>query len=154
METPQVQLQSPGSAGVTWRERLRRYALLMRLHRPIGILLLLWPTMWALWLAGEGQPPWRIVLVFIAGVALMRSAGCAINDYADRDFDGCVARTRTRPIALGLVTPAEAVGVFLVISLVAASLLLFLNWSTRFMSLVALLLAAIYSFMKRFIHFP
>ncbi len=154
IESPQVELQSPGSGGVSWRERLRRYALLVRLHRPIGILLLLWPTMWALWLAGEGQPPWGIVLVFMVGVAIMRSAGCAINDYADRDFDGCVTRTRTRPIAMGLVTPGEAIGVFVALSLLAACLLVFLNWPTRFMSLVALLLAAVYPFMKRFTHLP
>jgi len=151
---PQVELHPPGGSGVPWPERLRRYALLVRLHRPIGILLLLWPTMWALWLAGAGQPPWGIVLVFMTGVALMRSAGCAINDYADRDFDGCVERTRTRPIALGLVTPKEAVGVFVALSLVAATLLVFLNWPTRLLSLVALALTAIYPFMKRFTHLP
>ncbi len=149
-----VELHPPGGSGVSWPERLRRYALLMRLHRPIGILLLLWPTMWALWLAGKGQPPWGIVLVFMTGVALMRSAGCAINDYADRDFDSCVERTRTRPIALGLVTPKEAVGVFVALSLVSATLLVFLNWPTRFLSLVALALTAIYPFMKRFTHLP
>ncbi|MEL0584567.1 MAG: 4-hydroxybenzoate octaprenyltransferase [Candidatus Thiodiazotropha sp. (ex. Lucinoma kazani)] len=137
-----------------WRERVRRYALLVRLHRPIGILLLLWPTLWALWIAGDGLPPWGIVLVFIAGVAIMRSAGCAINDYADREFDGHVARTQTRPIAAGLVSPSEAVVVFLVLTLLAACLLIFLNWPTRIMSLVALLLAAIYPFMKRFTHLP
>ncbi len=151
---PQVELHPPGGSGVPWPERLRRYALLVRLHRPIGILLLLWPTMWALWLAGAGQPPWGIVLVFMTGVALMRSAGCAINDYADRDFDGCVERTRTRPIALGLVSPREAVGVFVALSLVSATLLVFLNWPTRLLSLVALALTAIYPFMKRFTHLP
>ena len=152
-QAPHVQLDPPGNP-VPWSERLRRYALLVRLHRPIGILLLLWPTMWALWLAGEGQPPWGIVLVFMVGVALMRSAGCAINDYADRDFDGSVERTKTRPIAMGLVSPKEAIGVFLVLSLLAASLLIFLNWPTRFLSLVALALAAIYPFMKRYTHLP
>ena len=150
---PHVQLDPPDRP-VPWMERLRRYALLVRLHRPIGILLLLWPTMWALWLAGEGQPPWGIVLVFMTGVALMRSAGCAINDYADRHFDGCVARTKTRPIAMGLVTPKEALGVFVVLSLLAATLLVFLNWPTRLLSLVALALAAIYPFMKRYTHLP
>lgn len=145
----------PSDTGpVDWRERVRRYALLVRLHRPIGILLLLWPTLWALWIAGDGLPPWGIVLVFIAGVAIMRSAGCAINDYADREFDGHVARTQTRPIAAGLVSPSEAVVVFLVLTLLAACLLIFLNWPTRIMSLVALLLAAIYPFMKRFTHLP
>ncbi|MBT2968458.1 MAG: 4-hydroxybenzoate octaprenyltransferase [Candidatus Thiodiazotropha sp. (ex Ctena orbiculata)] len=143
-----------GTGPVDWLERLRRYALLVRLNRPIGILLLLWPTLWALWIAGDGMPAWNIVLIFIAGVALMRSAGCAINDYADRDFDGHVARTQARPIASGLVTPTEALGVFLVLSLIAASLLVFLNWPTRLMSLVALLLTAVYPFMKRYTHLP
>ncbi|MCU7806772.1 MAG: 4-hydroxybenzoate octaprenyltransferase [Candidatus Thiodiazotropha sp. (ex Semelilucina semeliformis)] len=154
MEKPQIQVPLQEPDKVSLRERLWRYAQLVRLHRPIGILLLLWPTMWALWLAGEGQPPWVIVLVFMTGVALMRSAGCAINDYADRDFDGCVARTRTRPIAMGLVSPKEALAVFAVLSLMAACLLVFLNWPTRFMSLVALVLAAVYPFMKRYTHLP
>jgi 4-hydroxybenzoate polyprenyltransferase len=152
--SPRVERHPAGNGGVPWLERLRRYALLARLHRPIGILLLLWPTMWALWLAGQGQPPWGIVLVFMSGVALMRSAGCAINDYADRDFDGSVARTKTRPIAMGLVSPKEAIGVFVALSLLAATLLVFLNWPTRLMSLVALALAAIYPFMKRVTHLP
>ncbi|MCU7915957.1 MAG: 4-hydroxybenzoate octaprenyltransferase [Candidatus Thiodiazotropha sp. (ex Gloverina cf. vestifex)] len=154
MEKPQIQVPLREPDKVSLRERLWRYAQLVRLHRPIGILLLLWPTMWALWLAGEGQPSWVIVLVFMTGVALMRSAGCAINDYADRDFDGCVARTRTRPIAMGLVSPKEALGVFVALSLMAACLLVFLNWPTRFMSLVALVLAAVYPFMKRYTHLP
>lgn len=153
-EPPQAELQLPDRSPVPLTERLRRYVLLTRLNRPIGILLLLWPTMWALWLAGEGQPPWAIVLVFMTGVALMRSAGCAINDYADRNFDGAVARTRTRPIAMGLVSPKEAIGVFIALSLLSATLLLFLNWQTRLMSLVALVLAAVYPFMKRFTHLP
>jgi 4-hydroxybenzoate polyprenyltransferase len=137
-----------------WRERMRRYALLVRLHRPIGILLLLWPTLWALWIAGAGVPPWGMVWVFSLGVAIMRSAGCAINDYADRAFDGHVARTQDRPIASGLVTPLEAIGVFVALTLLAASLLFFLNWPTRFMSLVALALATLYPFMKRYTHLP
>ncbi|MCM8855940.1 MAG: 4-hydroxybenzoate octaprenyltransferase [Candidatus Thiodiazotropha sp.] len=154
MTRQEVDLIPSDTGPVDWRERVRRYALLVRLHRPIGILLLLWPTLWALWIAGDGMPPWGIVLVFIAGVAIMRSAGCAINDYADREFDGHVARTQTRPIAAGLVSPSEAVVVFLVLTLLAACLLIFLNWPTRIMSLVALLLAAIYPFMKRFTHLP
>ncbi|MCU7883402.1 MAG: 4-hydroxybenzoate octaprenyltransferase [Candidatus Thiodiazotropha sp. (ex Lucinoma annulata)] len=154
MTRQEVDLIPSDTDPVDWRERVRRYALLVRLHRPIGILLLLWPTLWALWIAGDGMPPWGIVLVFIAGVAIMRSAGCAINDYADREFDGHVARTQTRPIAAGLVSPSEAVVVFLVLTLLAACLLIFLNWPTRIMSLVALLLAAIYPFMKRFTHLP
>ncbi|MEW8563033.1 MAG: 4-hydroxybenzoate octaprenyltransferase [Candidatus Thiodiazotropha sp.] len=154
MTNQRVDLMPSGTGPVDWLERLRRYALLVRLNRPIGILLLLWPTLWALWIAGDGMPAWNIVLIFIAGVALMRSAGCAINDYADRDFDGHVARTQARPIASGLVTPTEALGVFLVLSLIAASLLVFLNWPTRLMSLVALLLTAVYPFMKRYTHLP
>ncbi len=147
-----IKLMPGGPTG--WSERLRRYALLVRLHRPIGILLLLWPTLWALWIAGDGTPAWGMVLIFCLGVAIMRSAGCAINDYADRDFDGHVARTHDRPIASGLVAPGEAIGVFLALSLLAASLLLFLNWPTRFMSLAALGLTTLYPFMKRYTHLP
>lgn len=154
MTSQRVDLMPSGAGPVGWPERLRRYALLVRLNRPIGILLLLWPTLWALWIAGDGMPTWYIVLVFVAGVALMRSAGCAINDYADRDFDGYVTRTQSRPIASGLVSPREALGVFVALSLLAASLLLFLNWPTRFMSVVALLLTAVYPFMKRYTHLP
>jgi 4-hydroxybenzoate polyprenyltransferase len=154
MTSQQVDLTPSGAGPVGWPERLRRYALLARLNRPIGILLLMWPTLWALWIAGDGAPAWHIVLVFVTGVALMRSAGCAINDYADRGFDGHVTRTRTRPIAAGLISPGEALGVFAVLCLLAASLLFFLNWPTRYMSLVALLLTAVYPFMKRYTHLP
>jgi len=138
----------------SWRERLLGYLLLVRLHRPIGIFLLMWPALWALWLAGEGQPPWYIVLVFVLGVVLMRSAGCAINDFADRDFDGHVARTRQRPLATGAVSPEEAVAIFVVLSLLAFGLVLFLNWQTVALSVVAALLTIIYPFMKRFTHVP
>ncbi len=153
-EAPQVEHHPSDGHGISWRERLRRYALLVRLNRPIGILLVLWPTLWALWLAGEGQPRWDIVLVFIIGVILMRSAGCAINDYADRHIDGSVTRTKGRPIAQGLVSPREALWVFVALSLLAATLLLFLNLQTRLMSLVALALATVYPFMKRYTHLP
>lgn len=134
--------------------RFALYAELIRLNRPIGIFLLLWPGLWALWIAGEGQPPWWIVLIFIAGTALMRSAGCAINDYADRDFDGHVARTRQRPVASGRVSPKEALLVFAVLSLTAFVLVLFLNNMTILMSFVAVALAAVYPFMKRYTHMP
>ncbi len=138
-----------------WRERLSAYVRLMRLNRPIGIYLLMWPALWALWLAGDGRPPWGIVLVFVTGVVLMRSAGCAINDYADRDFDGHVRRTRARPLAVGDIAPREAVGVFVTFSLLAfAMTVLALNWQTIAMSFVAVVLAAIYPFMKRFTHVP
>jgi 4-hydroxybenzoate polyprenyltransferase len=136
------------------REKLRHYAHLVRLDRPIGIYLLLWPTLWALWIAAEGVPDFTILLVFIAGVVLMRSAGCAINDYADREVDPHVARTKTRPIAAGLITPKEALGVFAALSFSALLLALLLNGLTIALSVVAVLLAATYPFMKRFHHLP
>lgn len=135
-------------------DKLPHYARLVRLDRPIGIYLLLWPTLWALWFAAEGVPDLTILLVFVAGVVLMRSAGCAINDYADRDVDPHVARTKTRPLAVGLITPKEALGVFALLSLLAFLLALLLNGLTIALSLVAVLLAATYPFMKRFHHLP
>ncbi len=138
----------------SWRTRLLLYARLVRLDRPIGILLLLWPTLWALWIAGAGNPPWSVVLIFLLGVVLMRSAGCAINDFADRHFDGQVARTRHRPLAVGQIRPQEAVVVFLGLSLLAFSLVLLLNRLTVLMSVVAVSLAALYPFTKRYTHLP
>jgi 4-hydroxybenzoate polyprenyltransferase len=149
---PQVKLADARQLG--WRERLDSYVKLARLNRPIGIFLLLWPALWALWFAGSGNPPWQIVLIFLAGVVLMRSAGCAINDYADRFVDGHVARTRSRPIATGLVSPREAIALFLVLSLVSFALVLLLNWQTIALSVVALGLAFVYPFMKRYTHWP
>jgi 4-hydroxybenzoate polyprenyltransferase len=137
-----------------WRQRLALYAKLVRIDRPVGIFLLMWPALWALWIAGEGGPPWRVVLIFVAGVVLMRSAGCAINDFADRNLDGQVDRTRERPIAAGLVSPKEAIGIFLALSLTAFCLVLFLDRQTIAFSVVALLLAVIYPFMKRYTHLP
>lgn len=142
------------SSGAVWRERLNAYMRLTRLNRPIGIFLLMWPALWAVWLAGDGAPPWHVVAIFILGVVLMRSAGCAINDYADRDFDGHVTRTQARPLAAGDVTPREALAVFMGLSLAAFGLVLFLNWQTIALSVVALVLAVIYPFMKRFTHLP
>jgi 4-hydroxybenzoate polyprenyltransferase len=135
-------------------EKLRHYAHLVRLDRPIGIYLLLWPTLWALWIAAKGIPDFTILLVFVAGVVLMRSAGCAINDYADRDFDPHVARTKTRPLAAGHIAPKEAVLVFMVLTLAAFLLALLLNGLTIALSVVAVLLAFTYPFMKRFHHLP
>jgi 4-hydroxybenzoate polyprenyltransferase len=152
MDIPQIKIGRPQPPSI--RQRLVSYVQLARLHKPIGIFLLLWPAMWALWLAGEGQPPWNVVVIFILGVVLMRSAGCAINDFADRDFDGHVARTRGRPLATGVVSAREAVAVFLVLSLVAFALVLLLNWQTVALSVVALVLTVIYPFMKRFTHVP
>ena len=155
-ELPQVKIgkTQSGPAPGGWRERARSYLHLVRLHRPIGIFLLMWPALWALWLAGEGEPPWPVVLVFVLGVVLMRSAGCAINDFADRDFDGRVARTSQRPLAVGLVSPGEAVAVFLVLSLASFGLVLLLNWQTVALSVVALALTLVYPFMKRVTHVP
>jgi 4-hydroxybenzoate polyprenyltransferase len=128
---------------------------LVRLDRPIGILLLLWPTLWALWIAGMGKPDAAIVLVFIVGTALMRSAGCAINDYADRDFDGHVKRTAQRPLAAGKITGREAVLVAAVLSLTAFFIVLaFVNTLTVLLSFAALFLAASYPFSKRFFVMP
>jgi 4-hydroxybenzoate polyprenyltransferase len=135
-------------------ERLYQYTLLTRLHRPIGIYLLLWPTLWAVWISSEGQPDWLIAMIFIAGVVLMRSAGCVINDYADREIDPHVQRTKQRPIACGAVSDKEALIVFIVLCLVAFGLVLLLNPLTIQLSFVALLLAAIYPFMKRYTHLP
>ncbi len=136
------------------KERLAQYALLMRLHRPIGIYLLLWPTLWALWIAGEGSPDLLVLLVFVAGVTLMRSAGCVINDYADRDVDPQVKRTRDRPVATGRVKPREALFLFVILSLTAFGLVLLMNRLTVYLSLVGVVLAATYPFMKRYTHFP
>jgi 4-hydroxybenzoate polyprenyltransferase len=135
-------------------DKLRQYAYLMRLHKPIGILLLMWPTAWALWIAGEGYPDPLVVFVFAAGVVLLRSAGCVINDYADREFDPHVARTRERPIAAGKVTPTEALVLCGVLALVAFALVLLMNSLTVWLSLAGGLLAATYPFMKRYTHLP
>ncbi len=146
--------EQPKAQALTWRQRLNAYAKLIRLDRPIGILLLLWPALWAIWIASEGRPDWSIVVIFVLGVALMRSAGCAINDYADRDYDGRVKRTSGRPLAIGLITPKEALVVFACLCLLAFSLVLFLNVDTILMSFVAAALATAYPFMKRYTHLP
>lgn len=134
--------------------RLWDYAQLMRLHRPIGTLLLLWPTLWALWFAADGVPDAKSLLIFCVGVLLMRSAGCVINDYLDRGFDPHVARTRTRPIAAGRVKPREALVLFVSLCLVAFSLVLTLNRFTVALSFVAVLLAVSYPLFKRWTHLP
>ena len=136
------------------RSRLREYALLMRLHRPIGILLLLWPTLWALWIAGQGQPDRLVFTVFVIGVVLMRSAGCVMNDYADREFDPHVERTRDRPLAAGRVSPKEALALFVVLCLIAFTLVLTMNRLTVLLSFAGVFLAATYPFMKRFTSLP
>jgi 4-hydroxybenzoate polyprenyltransferase len=134
--------------------RLGDYARLMRLDKPIGIFLLLWPTLWALLIASEGHPDQKILIIFVLGVILMRSAGCVINDYADRDFDRHVSRTRNRPLTSGRVTIREAKILLLLLFLAAFVLVLQLNLLTILLSLIAVLLAAIYPFMKRVTHLP
>jgi 4-hydroxybenzoate polyprenyltransferase len=132
----------------------RFYQQLMRLDKPIGTYLLLWPTGWALWLASAGLPEFQLIAVFALGVLLMRSAGCVINDYADRGFDGAVERTKNRPLAAGQVSPTEALQLFAVLVLLSASLLLWLDWHTVLLAPVALALAACYPLMKRVTQLP
>jgi len=135
--------------------RLKAYARLIRLDKPIGYFLLLWPTLWALLMAGKGQPDPVVLIVFILGVFLMRSAGCAINDFADRHYDGEVLRTQHRPIVTGAVTAKEAVIIFVILSVIAFFLVFFLlNLFTLYFSLVAIALAASYPFTKRFHYLP
>lgn len=130
------------------------YARLLRLHKPIGTLLLLWPTLWALFLAADGLPPGYELFAFCAGTLLMRSAGCAINDWADRDFDRHVKRTADRPLTAGLLRPAEAIGLFVGLSLVALLLVLPMNRLTWALAAVAAFLAGSYPFTKRFLAIP
>lgn len=134
--------------------RLLQYAYLMRLNKPIGTYLLLWPTLWAVWIAGSGNPHWLIVVVFILGVVLTRSAGCVINDYADRNIDPYVERTQYRPLATGAVHPKEALGLFVVLMLGAFLLVLLLNWLTVILAFVGIGLMMLYPFMKRYTHLP
>ncbi len=134
--------------------RLREYFRLTRLDRPIGIYLLLWPMLWALWIAGEGKPEPLVLVVFLLGGVLMRSAGCVINDYADRHFDPHVERTKQRPLAAGTVTPKEALVLFAVLSLISFALVLLMNRLTILLAIPAVLLAASYPFMKRYTHLP
>jgi len=136
------------------RGRATQYVRLARLDRPIGNFLLLWPTLWALWIAAEGVPDPRILVIFVLGVLVMRAAGCVINDFADRKVDGHVKRTRGRPMALGLVSAPEALGLFTVLCLLAFGLVLLTNPLTISLSVVGVLLAASYPFMKRYTHLP
>ncbi len=135
-------------------ERLGHYEKLMRLDKPIGILLLLWPTLWGLWIAAGGEPNWPIVWIFVLGTILMRSAGCVINDYADRNFDPYVQRTKDRPLATRAVSTKEALLLASGLSLCAFLLILNLNFLTILLSVFALLLAGSYPFTKRFFVIP
>lgn len=134
--------------------RLQLYLRLVRLDKPIGILLLLWPTLAALWLASGGHPPWHVVLIFTLGTVLMRSAGCAVNDYADRDFDRHVKRTAERPLTSGRIAGWEALLVAAVLSVVAFLLILPLNTLTKLLSVAAVAIAASYPYFKRFFALP
>ncbi|MDD5577866.1 MAG: 4-hydroxybenzoate octaprenyltransferase [Methylobacter sp.] len=135
-------------------DRIKQYWLLARFDRPIGIFILLWPALWALWIASDGRPDLLVLVVICLGVVLMRAAGCVINDYADRDFDTHVERTKQRPIAADKVKPGEALILFIILCLCAFSLVLLLNAYTIMLSFVAAFLAASYPFMKRYTHLP
>ncbi|MDE1189991.1 MAG: 4-hydroxybenzoate octaprenyltransferase [Pantoea sp.] len=134
--------------------KLQAYSRLMRIDKPIGTLLLLWPTLWALWLSGMAIPPLSVLLVFVLGVIVMRAAGCVINDYADRKVDGHVKRTAARPLASGLVSEKEAKVLFVGLALLAFVLVLTMNLMTILLSVVGLALAWVYPFMKRYTHLP
>jgi 4-hydroxybenzoate polyprenyltransferase len=135
-------------------QRLDHYEKLLRLDKPIGILLLLWPTLWALWLSAAGHPNWKITWIFVLGTVLMRSAGVAVNDYADRNFDPHVERTRNRPLASGAIKPVEALIVAAVLALIAFVLILPLGRIVILLSFCALFLAVSYPFTKRFFVLP
>ncbi len=134
--------------------KLNAYWRLMRADKPIGIYLLLWPCVWALWIASGGFPDLHILVVFVLGVVVMRSAGCVINDYADRKIDGLVERSSTRPLVTGDVTEKEALSLFVLLLFIALILVLTLTWQTLLMSVGGLILATIYPFMKRYTHLP
>ncbi|MCX4026547.1 4-hydroxybenzoate octaprenyltransferase [Endozoicomonas sp. SM1973] len=134
--------------------KLNAFLSITRLNRPIGIYLLLWPTLWSLWLAADGLPDWHLIIIFCLGVTVMRSAGCVINDIADRHFDGHVKRTQNRPLVTGAMTLKEAMGCFVALCIIALILVLFTNQLTILLSFGALALAISYPFMKRYTHFP
>lgn len=134
--------------------QLRNYAKLMRLDKPIGIWLLLWPTLWALWLAGDGAPDQGLFVIFVLGVVVMRSAGCVLNDYADRKIDPYVERTRSRPIASGAVAPLEALTLFAALALIAVGLASMLNELAQLLAIIAAVLTIAYPFVKRFLSIP
>lgn len=150
-------MKNSSKQGIDWsyvKQRIYQYSLLARLNKPIGIFLLLWPTLWALWIAAEGVPDLGVLTVFVLGVVLMRSAGCVINDYADREIDPRINRTKNRPIAAGRVSPDEAMLLFMALCFSAFLLVLTMNTFTILLSLGGVLLAGIYPFMKRYTHMP
>ena len=135
-------------------ERLPLYLKLMRADKPIGALLLLWPTLWALWIAASGIPQWHLLAIFVLGTFLMRSAGCVINDFADRDFDAHVKRTAQRPLAIGAVSKREALALCGILCALAFLLVLFTNRLTILLSFGAIMIAGLYPFMKRYTQMP
>lgn len=147
-------MSSSASPELSLKDKLYAYAQLMRIDRPIGTLLLLWPTLWALWLANEGMPPWHLLVIFTAGVFIMRAAGCVINDYADRNFDGHVERTQHRPLAAGKIAPRNALILFAGLGILAFALVCLTNTFTIALSFGGIALAACYPFMKRHTHLP
>jgi 4-hydroxybenzoate polyprenyltransferase len=151
---PQYRPRPLRDAATALATTLGEYAALMRLHRPIGIWLLMWPALWALWIAGDGRPGEHAFIIFMAGVLVMRSAGCVINDYADRDFDPHVRRTAERPLASGRVTRGEALTLFVALGLVASWLALQLQPLARLYAVAGAVLAVTYPFMKRFVQLP
>lgn len=134
--------------------QLRNYGKLMRVNKPVGIWLLLWPTLWALWLAGDGHPDQGLFVIFVLGVFIMRSAGCVLNDYADRNIDPYVERTRNRPIATGAVAPTEALTLFVALGLIAIGLATMLNRQAQMLAVVGAVLTIVYPFIKRFVSIP
>jgi 4-hydroxybenzoate polyprenyltransferase len=147
--------KTAGQSGTgTVRDRFVEYMRLMRLDRPIGIWLLLWPCLWALWISAQGRPDEKVFVIFLIGTFVMRSAGCVINDFADREFDPHVRRTASRPLARGAVSPAEALALFAVLGLIALALLIPLNRPTQVLALIGGVLAVTYPFLKRFFALP
>ncbi len=146
--------QAEGSILPGFITQLSNYAQLMRLDKPIGTWLLLWPTLWALWLAGKGHPDGGIFIVFMLGVFIMRSAGCVLNDFADRNIDPYVERTRSRPIASGAVAPMEALTLFVALALIAIGLAAMLNRQAQVLAVIAAALTVVYPFIKRFVSIP
>jgi len=134
--------------------KLDAYERLLRLDKPVGALLLLWPTLWGVWIASNGEPAWQVVWIFVLGTFVMRSAGCAVNDWADRDFDAHVKRTRERPLAAGVVRPWEALVIAAVLSIGAFGLVLKLNRLTMYYSFAAVAITVTYPFLKRFFWMP
>lgn len=154
MATRQHRPASQNSLSAELREQAYQYARLMRLDRLVGMWLLMWPAMWAIWISADGQPDPRIFVIFVLGVAVMRAAGCVINDFADRKFDQRVARTRNRPLATGAIAPVEALVLFFALGLVAIALVLNLNRMTQMLAVVGALLTIIYPYMKRIVSAP